>query len=228
MGIYSKYRLGVLRGRNIVLVREKQQIIQSLFDDPLIDPFKEMMEAITLDGQTKQEAKWYDYDKHLLAFSKKYADLSFVLGLSDWNDKYGKNEYFFLFNQGESQFHEPKFLTDDLIFGDLHLPSWFIFQPNTCVFFDDLDDFLANIIQQHQDDLTSITIPFKRFDDLFDIENQLKRDTIFKNTSRVTDNLEKLFPHFHDIRIALKVTFPSNQFSLFLEISEAHIFEVTF
>ncbi len=95
MGLYFHYRLGVLKGKKVVLVREKQKIIQSLFDDPLIDPFKEMMNAITVDGQTAQESKWYNYSTHLTVFSEKHRDLSFILGLSEWSDKYKENECFF-------------------------------------------------------------------------------------------------------------------------------------
>ncbi len=115
-----------------------------------------------------------------------------------------------------------------MIFDGLKLSDWYVFQSNNCVFFNNLDDFLAQIIQQHHGNLTSVIIPFKRYEDLSDIENQLKRGTIFNNTHIVTESLEIIFPHFKDIDIALKVTFPSNQLALFLEKAETHIFEVTF
>ena len=76
MGTYSRYRLGIVRDEYLS-VREKQKIIQQLFDDCDIDPHKEMARAISLDGQTEQEAKWYNANEHLIAFSQKYPDLRF-------------------------------------------------------------------------------------------------------------------------------------------------------
>ena len=91
MGTYSNYHLGIIRDQYPISVREKQKIIQQMFDDPDIDPENEMIKALTNDGQTNQETKWYDFIPHLTAFSKKYPELKFVLGLSEVNDRYQRN-----------------------------------------------------------------------------------------------------------------------------------------
>jgi hypothetical protein len=55
MGAYSNYRLGIIRDQYPISVREKQKIIQQMFDDPDIDPENEMIKALTNDGQTNQK-----------------------------------------------------------------------------------------------------------------------------------------------------------------------------
>ena len=225
MGNYYHYRLGILGERFAIAVREKQKIIQEMYDDPLIDPFKEMMQAITLDGQTEQETKWNNYSLHLTTFSKKYPKLKFVLGFSEVNDKYKNNENFILFHKGTNQYLERKQGTDDIVVGNIKTSAWYLFLSDAVILFKDKNDFLAQLIQQQCENNTIIIIPFKYYDSLDDAKTGLDRKTVFLNSEVIFDHLDTLFPEFESIGAALKVTFPSDQFALFLDAAETYIFE---
>ena len=225
MGTYSRYRLGIVRDEYLS-VREKQKIIQQLFDDCDIDPHKEMARAISLDGQTEQEAKWYNADEHLIAFSQKYPDLRFILGIADWDDEYGQDEYFTLFHQGQAIRDQRRFMGEPLTFGDLELNEWSVFRSQEAILFQDQTDFLEKIIQQQHDDQTIIIIPFKKCEDMDEIEIVLNDYSIFSDTKAIFKEVETLFPDLKGIRTALKVNFPSEQYPLFLEAAERYIFEM--
>lgn len=225
MGTYSNYRLGIIRDKYPISVREKQKIIQQMFDDPDIDPQNEMTRALTNDGQTNQETKWYDFIPHLTAFSKKYPDLKFVLGLSEVNDRYKRNENFILFHRGANQYLEREQGTDDIVIGHLKTNAWYLFLSDAVILFKDKNDFLAQVNQQQYENNIIITIPFKHYDSLDDAKTGLDRNTIFLNSEVIFDHLDTLFPGFGNICAALKVTFPSDQFGLFLNAAETHIFE---
>lgn len=75
MGTYSNYRLEILdKNRNILIGDIKEQLIETLMGE-----YQEANYALTVDGQTAQEAKWYTATEDLSKFSQQKPDYFFVL-----------------------------------------------------------------------------------------------------------------------------------------------------
>lgn len=121
MGIYSYFRLEILdnQARKILKGDGKQHIIQTLFDDTEIDQYDFAENALTLDGETNDEAKWYDCQQDLEIFSTKHAHLTFIVGqrlcCPESEDEEG--EFFMAITNGATRhIHEPAFMKAATLF----------------------------------------------------------------------------------------------------------------
>lgn len=115
MGIYSYFRLEILdnQAKKILEGNDKQQVIQALFDDTEIDQYDFAENALTLNGETNDESKWYDCQQDLEIFSKEHPHLTFILGqrlcCPESEDEEG--EFFMAITDGGTRhIHEPAFM----------------------------------------------------------------------------------------------------------------------
>lgn len=75
MGLYSNYHLQIIdNNKKAISDNEKEKIIEELMND-----YNEARRALTLQGETYQEAKWYDVIDDICQFSTKKPNNIFIL-----------------------------------------------------------------------------------------------------------------------------------------------------
>lgn len=124
MGYYCYFRLEIIDKNNNAIIKgeQKHAIVREIYADTEMDPHGFSQDAINLDGESHNEAKWYDFHSHMTKISKNHPNLVFILGMEacapDSEEEEG--EAFFAFQNGDARnIYEPSFMQKASLFSSL-------------------------------------------------------------------------------------------------------------
>lgn len=157
MGMYSyiSLRVWVHAEKRPANKDETQKIIQALYDDQEINPNQEAQYAFDLEGDWKNEVKWYNFGQDMILFSQKHPEYSFIVqerGTGEFEDEHNFNSYF----QGKCYEYDQYFYLIDFV--DFDSSTEDLFEPNFTLF-QNIEDLKSKVVISEKDQDINIYIP---------------------------------------------------------------------